>query len=77
MTTCISHDPAFPHPDNAMGGLTIREYAAIHILAGFAAVEYSDRDLAYMKECASLAVDWADALIDALNAPKPPKAKKE
>jgi hypothetical protein len=56
-------------------GLTKREYFACHILAGFAAcpteipVEGESRE-DYQVVQAKGAVEWADALIAALNKPK-------
>lgn len=49
--------------DNAFGGLTKREYAAIKIMAGFA----SDPDTAgTVEEVSKYAVKWADALLKEL-----------
>ncbi len=59
----------FPQSPGHIGGLTLREYAAIQIMSGLA----SDSEMAYAKseqcseEAAMVAVDWAYALIEELN----------
>ena len=65
------NDPAFPETSegNFFPGLTIREYAAIKIMAGFAAdpsTANTDCDA-----LAGTAVLWADDLIAALNKETP------
>lgn len=63
-------DQAFASPDH--GGMTIREYMATAIMAGFAGDdpislpedEHGETDL---PATADRAVEWADALIAALN----------
>ena len=67
--------PAFPVPDShhadgqvefGFNGLTIRAEIASRIMAGFAA----DAEMTGSKEeVASVAVEWADALIAELNKP--------
>ena len=54
---------AFPNPDER--GMTIREYIATHIIAGFAASP-SESCPDYP---AKSALKWADELISALNQP--------
>lgn len=62
-------DPAFP--GNTSFGLTTREYFAAKIMAGFAASDTESLpgagDGIDLEGTAHLAVEWADALIDALN----------
>ena len=58
-TTTRRDDLAFPAGATTIGGLTKREYFAIHVLPAFAGAE-SER-------AALLAVGYADALIAALN----------
>lgn len=61
---------------DAAKGLSIREYAAIKIMAGFAAdptnseVDEGVTAEQLIEELAYGAVKWADALIRALNAPQ-------
>ncbi len=75
--------PAFPtiiyydeKPIGVTPGLTVREYMAAQILAGFAAdpgtgpAPGADMNK-YRAIVAGTAVRWADALIAALNEPKP------
>lgn len=52
--------------DTVAPGMTKREYFAVQIMAGFAA---HDGEPSWDDEAAEIAVDWADALIDALNVP--------
>lgn len=66
--------PAFPEMTDggyARCGLTIREYFAIKILAGFAADPQCDNYT--IQKNAETAVMWADALVAELN--KPTEAK--
>lgn len=66
-TTCETCPNEGAHPGTGYGGgMSIREYMAAHIMAGFAASDMS----AGLTIVAGNAVRWADALIEALNASK-------
>lgn len=62
--------PAFPCPETdyykAWDGITIRQYAAIKIMAGLSANPETINDGPII---AAIAVEWADALIAALETP--------
>lgn len=47
-------------------GLSFREYAALHIMAGFAADSRNVASKEYVTATAAVAVEWADALAEAL-----------
>lgn len=64
---------AFPRDNRKQGGMTVREYAAIRIMAGLAA----DPKMTAARDAAAVAVDWADALIRELNQPRLPPTKQE
>jgi hypothetical protein len=71
------HEYAFPQPnvDEAGNGLTIREYFACHVLAGFAAdpsqcLENGESFKDFQERITNAAVGWADALVAALDKPK-------
>lgn len=60
------YEPAQPAiPGSSRTGLTKREYAAIQIMAGFAAS--SEDGPATIGDIAEYAVNWADALFDELD----------
>ena len=60
-------------PSNDCEGLSFRQYAAVHIMAGFAeAVSWDEARDSHHRIIAKTAVRWADALAEALtDAPKP------
>ena len=72
--------PAYPGIETIQGevstmhfgtpGMTYREAAALHIMAGFASdPDWTNRRTSQATNASALAVEWADALISALEAP--------
>jgi hypothetical protein len=63
MSNTNTGEPAFPTPDNADEGMTLRDYFAAKAMQGFAACP--DVSWPHTAEMAVIAYKWADAMLKA------------